>query len=151
MDLYQNLRMLDIPGFRQFAGFSPAPCRRLPIPPSNTSILSFQSSRIPMSASSLFLFLTYLSLRYRQFLFEQTSQPSFTQPAAIFDTPMTAVTDLDGIIKKLSVNVIPTVFSASSTRQKSGWHGKRQISITWRKSGDADRVLLLLPPLLICH
>jgi hypothetical protein len=75
-----------------------------------------------MSASSLFLFLTYLSLRYRQFLFEQTSQPSFTQPAAIFDTPMTAVTDLDGIIKKLSVNVIPTVFSASSTRQKSGWH-----------------------------
>lgn len=75
-----------------------------------------------MSASSLFL-VSYLFISPVQaFLFEQTSQPSLTQPAAIFDTPMTAVTDLDGIIKKLSVNVIPTVFSASSTRQKSGWH-----------------------------
>lgn len=82
-------------------------------------------------------------------MFEQTSQPSLTQPAAIFDTPMTAVTDLDGIIKKLSVNVIPTVFSASSTRQKSGWHESADLH-NLAKSGDADRVLLLLPPLLIC-
>lgn len=37
------------------------------------------------------------------------------------DTPMTAVTDLDGVIKKLSLRWMPRRFSASSAASTAGW------------------------------
>lgn len=99
MDLYQNLRMLDIPGFRAVRPVS----ARLLQKTSHSSV-KYQYFIVPIfpytHVSFLSVFVSYLFISPVQaVLFEQTSQPSFTQPAAIFDTPMTAVTDLDGISK----------------------------------------------------
>ena len=137
MDLYQNLRMLDIPGFRQFARLSARlPAKDFPFLRHNISISSFQSSRIPMSASSLFL-VSYLSISpvQRSFCLNRPHSPALTQPGRYLRYSDDRRHRLRRHHQKTFRQCDPHRLFRFQYPAEIRLARKRQISITWRKAG----------------
>ena len=115
-------------------GFSPAPCRRLPIPPSNTSILSFQSSVYPCQLPLCFCFLLiYLS---------GTGSFCLNRLTALFHTARRYLRYSDDRRHRLGRHHQKTFRQCNPHRlfrfqypAEIRLARKRQISITWRKAG----------------
>lgn len=133
MDLYQNLRMLDIPGLPAVRPVS----ARLPAKTSHSSV-KYQYFIVPIfpythvSFLSVFGFLLiYLSGTGSLF---ETDLTALYTARRYLDTPMTAVTDLDGIIKTFR-QCDPHRLFRFQYPAEIRLARKRQISITWRKAG----------------